>query len=550
MVWVLPFYLGAQEYRMPLDLPPALSGTFAELRSHHFHSGLDFKTQGREGHPVYAVEKGHISRIRVSATGFGNALYVQHPDGKTSVYAHLQRFNDTLHSYLRSRQYALRQSEVDLFPEAGALPVDRGTILGLSGNSGSSGGPHLHFELRDTRSEHPLNPQRHGFACPDQRKPELRGLAVVGLDARYRETSRRERFSFGKPADTLWVLRNLVPGGYGLEVDAIDRLDLSDNANGVFRAWLSVDGTERYRFEASEFSFDETRQIDALVNYERKVAQGKVWHRLYRLPGNALSLCQTDDRRGRIWLAPGDSVRALLWLEDASGNTTRQALRLCAAQSSAPSIDTLDAVLWNRNRDPRFTFGQHRAWLPAEALYRDEVASVDTNRTAQGLYGKAIRILHPGIPFRSPLQLEFDLGAVPYRIRSKTVAVRIADNGRFSSLGGSAEGGRWKANSREGGTFGLAVDTIAPKVEWLKPRAKGAVSQAASLRFSISDGLSGIGQWVLTLDGAWAVLEFDAKTGLLWHRFESKPEGRDRNYRLEVTDKSGNKTVREGVVRW
>ena len=158
MVCWLPLALGAQDYRMPLDLPPALSGTFAELRSHHFHSGLDFKTQGREGHPVYSIEKGYISRIRAAATGFGNALYVQHPDGKTSVYAHMQRFNDTVHHYVRAKQYALRESEVDLFPEAGALPVDRGTILGLSGNSGSSGGPHLHFELRDTRSEHPLNP--------------------------------------------------------------------------------------------------------------------------------------------------------------------------------------------------------------------------------------------------------------------------------------------------------------------------------------------------------------------------------------------------------
>ncbi|NNE55669.1 MAG: M23 family metallopeptidase, partial [Flavobacteriales bacterium] len=173
--------LDADYFRAPLDIPLYLSGNFAELRSSHFHSGLDFKTQGREGLNVYAVADGHVSRIKVSPYGYGNALYIDHPNGMTSVYAHLSQYSDSITSFLIQAQYDLESFEVDLYPDSGLLKVRKGEIIGLSGNTGSSGGPHLHFEVRETKTEFPVNPLLFNFDIKDHVKPEIINVMVIPM---------------------------------------------------------------------------------------------------------------------------------------------------------------------------------------------------------------------------------------------------------------------------------------------------------------------------------------------------------------------------------
>ena len=144
-------------FQSPLEIPLILSGTFAELRSNHFHSGLDIKTQQQSGLKVMAAASGFVSRIKVSHFGYGKALYITHPNGYTTVYAHLQNFNPEIDAYIKHRQYKNESYEIELFPKAGELLVNNGDIVAYSGNTGGSGGPHLHFEIRN-KQEHPMNP--------------------------------------------------------------------------------------------------------------------------------------------------------------------------------------------------------------------------------------------------------------------------------------------------------------------------------------------------------------------------------------------------------
>ena len=185
-LWSLcAFSIGAQTLRNPFDFPLLLSGNFGELRSNHFHSGIDFKTQGAEGKPVHAVQAGYVARISVGPWGYGNALYLAHPDGTTTVYGHLQRYNAQIASYLKAKQYELERFQVDLTLDPGQIPVEAGEVVAWSGNTGSSGGPHLHFEVRDTQTEEVLDPLEYYIdQATDTRPPKLQGLLVVPMEGK------------------------------------------------------------------------------------------------------------------------------------------------------------------------------------------------------------------------------------------------------------------------------------------------------------------------------------------------------------------------------
>ena len=168
-------------FRSPLDIPLYLSGNFSELRSNHFHTGIDIKTQSVEGKAVYAVEDGYVARIKISTSGYGKAIYIRHPNGYTSVYGHLQKGNPEIEKYIQINQYKKETYTIELFPGKDELLVKKGDMIARSGNSGSSGGPHLHFEIRETRSEEPVNPLLYGFNITDNIRPIIKGIRIYPL---------------------------------------------------------------------------------------------------------------------------------------------------------------------------------------------------------------------------------------------------------------------------------------------------------------------------------------------------------------------------------
>ena len=205
-----------RDFRPPLDLNPALAGSFGEIRSNHFHSGLDYRTNQREGYPVYAVADGYISRLRVQIGGFGNAVYISHPSGYTSVYAHLQRFNTRISQTIRDFQYRRESFDVDFTLIPIEIPVKKGDIIAWSGNTGSSGGPHLHFEIRDSKTEETINPQLFGFKIPDNVKPTVTGLYMYRLDYKpFNDNTPAQYFRFRDQTGIIRLIRipllNLIP---------------------------------------------------------------------------------------------------------------------------------------------------------------------------------------------------------------------------------------------------------------------------------------------------------------------------------------------------
>ena len=265
-------------FSKPLDIPLILSGTFAELRSNHFHSGLDIKTQHRTGWKVKAAARGDVSRIKVAHYGYGKALYITRPNGYTTVYAHLQKFSPVIEAYVKERQYQKESYEIELFPKAEDLPILKDTLVAYSGNSGGSGGPHLHFEIRD-KQERPMNPMLFGIHTKDTSNPVIKSVYAYPLGQN----------SFINTSNTKQKLR-LTPlknGDYS--VDTYDRQDLAANSNGVYNIQTIINGSKNFEIDFNRFSFDETKHINQLIDYEHFSTKKQRIQKLFR-KNNPLSL--------------------------------------------------------------------------------------------------------------------------------------------------------------------------------------------------------------------------------------------------------------------
>lgn len=308
-----------------------LSGNFCELRSSHLHAGLDIKIGGVVGAPVHAAADGYISRIKISWGGYGNCLYIQHPNGSTTVYAHLDQFNDVIGKYVKEAQYKHENFAIELYPEKDELKVERGEIIGKAGNSGSSGGPHLHFEIRDN-AQQPIDPLQFAFdEIVDHTPPYVRKVALTTLDKDARINGQFGRFEFAvRAAGNKYELAEQVEvhGKVGIEIAAYDKADGVRNIYGVTRTEVLLDNEQVYECVMDKFAFHEAKNIHIHTNYEERYRQNRTFYRLYVADGNTLPVYKTGTSKGKIIISDDAEHTALVNLADSYGNQSQLVLRL------------------------------------------------------------------------------------------------------------------------------------------------------------------------------------------------------------------------------
>ncbi|HSP83421.1 MAG TPA: M23 family metallopeptidase [Gillisia sp.] len=282
----------AEYFNNPLDVDLVLSGTFGELRSNHFHSGLDIKTQQREGLNVLAAATGYVSRINVATYGYGKALYIQHPNGYTTVYGHLKKFSPEIEAYIKKLQYEKESYEVEIYPEAGVLPVTQGDLVAFSGNTGGSGGPHLHFEIRDG-SQRPMNPKLFGINVKDSQPPTITSLYAypLGEEAHINGSANRQRLRLIPVPDGSFRTEQInACGDIGFGISAFDKQDGAANNNGVYKIEATLNGDVVFEMNMDRFSFTETRHLNQLIDYEYFSNNKSRIKQLFVGPNNPLSI--------------------------------------------------------------------------------------------------------------------------------------------------------------------------------------------------------------------------------------------------------------------
>jgi murein DD-endopeptidase MepM/ murein hydrolase activator NlpD len=539
----------APRYINPMDIPLELSGNFMEPRTDHFHSGLDMRTQGREGIPVKAVADGWVSRIKISPWGYGKAIYIDHPDGHTSVYGHLKELKGPVAEYCRNAQYKAKDFSIDVYPEKGAIDVKQGEIIALSGNTGGSGGPHLHFELRRSSDQHAIDPQVNGFPVKDGTPPEIRGIRIYSLN----DTSFAGPYPGGakgfaaQGGGTRYALKpGERPQGYGtvgLAIHTLDRYDNSAGRFGVRKIDLYVDSVLHFSTHFNAVNFDHNRYCNAHVDHALYKDGKMEYHRCYKLPNNKLKIYGKEPAQGRIVLKPGQERHVRFVVADANGNTAELTFTLTGAtadEAAAWPRPKIDGSLFRYDTENELREEGVSLKLPALALYDDTYVRYE-QRKAPPKAVAPLHVLHdPLTPIHLNSQLTIDVPDLPAHLANKALIVRLDNAGNPTAVGGTFANGKVSTQVKSFGRYTVMVDTIAPTITNVDLRAD--MKGRDSFNIKVQDDLSGIGSYKGFINGEWVLLEFEPKQRLLTHTFDKLTNAPgEKEFKLEVTDERGNK---------
>ena len=548
-------------FTSPVDFKIYLSGSFAELRSGHFHSGIDIKTQGRTGKYIRAIADGYVSRIKVQANGYGKSVYINHPDGYTSVYGHLSQYREPVNEYVKRYQYKNQIHTLDIYPAKNELPVKKGQIIALSGNSGSSSGPHLHFEIRNAANQHPLNVQKFGFDITDNVDPRIFNFYLYSFEGEYNRRKIKSRRKLGlqlqektyylKDADTLEVDS---PTSFGMEV--FDFLNGTNNRCGLYYIKMYVNDDLVYHYQTDEFSFAETRYIYAHTDYFLKETENERVHLLFQKPNNRLSMYARLKNHGLVELLPGETKTIKIDFADISGNSRSVIVPVKGSEAVNKMAIQKDNESNTFKWDQINSFENHlvKLEIPSGSLYEDTDFSYvripsDENTFHQWLHliGDKNEVMH------TYAKLMIKAEGIPNHLREKACIVSYRENDTPSYEGGEMSKDNWLVTrTRKFGKYGIAIDSVAPTIIPVNFIPNGDLTGRRNMRLIIRDDLSGIQSYKGFIDNKWVLFEYDPKNDLLYHSLDPDITEKGRRHELEiyVEDKKGNRSVLHSGFIW
>lgn len=533
----------------PLDGALSLAGNFGELRNNHFHSGFDFRTNGEEGKIVLAAADGFVSRIKVSAFGYGNALYITHPNGYVTVYGHLQSYDSIITKYVRGKQYEQESFEVDLFPQKNEIKIKQGQQIALSGNTGGSEGPHLHFEIRDAKTEYIINPYFFGFDIKDDVKPSIESIMIYPLDnnATINGVNRSKELDvFEVKNKKLSTNEKLtICGNIGFAIVTTDYESKSNNKNGTYNYSLKADGEVVFDYKCTTFSFDKTRYINAHIDYQ-KMKKNKVrYQRCYLSPGNKIDLYRTNNQKGAVFI--NDTLNHEFILKACDFNANCEELSINFKGKIASTQVKKEAIAANHfswDKSNSFKTNEVNVSLPTGCLYEDFDFKYSKSPATLGT-ASAIHSIHQN---NVPLHVAYTLSIKPddkaLTIKDKLLLVSVDDSNRFSYEGGEFENGWVTTKTRSFGKFAVKADTTAPSVKILNTTANKDWNKTKNIKVKISDNLSGIKSYRGMIDGNWVLMEYNYKENVLTYFFDEKLKqtATEHNFTIVVTDRKMNTT--------
>lgn len=527
----------------PLDIPMQLSGNFGELRPNHFHAGFDYKTQQREGLKVYASAEGYVSRIKISTFGNGKTIYITHPNGYTSVYAHLQKAVGRIQDFITATHYKEQAFEIEMYLKPGEIPIKKGDWIAISGNTGASEGPHLHFEIRDSKTEFIINPMLFGFdsGCRDTKKPTISGLYVYPLfSSTVNKSNRPIVLNYSLQKDGTYLSDKVLangPIGFGITADDYD--DVSFNKNGVYSVNSFLNGQLKFGYQFDTHSFDDMRYVNALIDYSKYKKTGQRVQKLFMKNKYGLTFITSDATKGQVIPTPNLDNVYRIEVADFFGNKTQITVPIQFDSTTAiiPQEPTVSSYFIKSTVDAVFEKENASVFFPAGTFYDDFELNFDVKN--------GILFLHDdSVPAHSNFTISLTDSTLSKELLEKTFIARI-DRDQINYNTTYRKDSIFSAKVKILGKYKLVTDTLAPKVTIAKPMEGKWVNQDA-IQIQISDSGSGIKTYNGFLNDRWVLFEYDNKTKTITHYFADDFLLNGANeLKVIVTDAMGNSTTFE-----
>lgn len=541
---LVPFFASGQsgisDFAFPLDRSPVVTGNYAELRPNHFHAGLDFSTDPVANLPIRCAADGYISRIKISSGGYGKVLYVTHPNGYVTVYAHQKKYAGKINAYAAQKQREQKKNEIELFPAAGELPVKKGEVIGYTGNTGSSTGPHLHFEIRDEKSEVPLNPLLF-YNIKDEVKPVITHVAVyntsdsnaVVLQSSAAFKAKANQLSL--PGNTFLLSQNT----FALAFAGYDLANGTTNKNNIYEAKIELDGKLIYHHQLDRIGFDQARYVNVFSEKSGSVK----FQKCFTPACYDIAIYKTLVNGGKIELKDTLAHVIELSVSDEKGNHNNLVFYVKAKQVKGYSTQSPKP---NAFCNKEFSLKQSDFELlvpkgvlanPALLFRRTYIkAPADGSMDIGSKHEKLLKAYQMALRVKEP-------------IKGKEAKLVMLVNG--DPLVSTYENGWLRAAPKVFGNFNYAYDTLAPVITYGYNKTRPAsIKGYKNLAFKVSDTMSGVGEYNLYMNNVWQIAEYDAKSSTIFCYFDENTPTGNIDIRLEVSDKVGNqasfdwKTVR------
>ena len=527
-------------FRSPLDIPLRLAGTFGELRNNHFHAGIDIKTNRRIGLPVYATADGYISRIKVAIWGYGKVIYINHPNGFTSVYAHLNKFGDGIQEYVKSIQYKKKSYETgNIFLKENQIKVTKGQIIGYSGRTGGFVAPHLHYEIRNTKTEKIINPLLFGIKIQDSIAPKIKKLIAypMGSDSRINRSLKNQSLSIKKDSLNNYIANRLSASGkIGFGVNVYDLLGKELNKNGIYSLEMKINGIRHYYHDVETFSFSESKFINLLINYEYYSKYKSRIQKTFREKENKLSIYKDLIEEGGITINEGLNYQVEIIAKDFIGNSSSLKIPVVGLKSESILNQERDTTAYKivKKEFQKFSKNGVTIAFPKNTFYKDLFLNFSVN-------DRIATIHKPIIPLDKKFTITFD--SIMYK-RSEVNQIYIANmnNKKYPYyMDTRKKSNKIFTTTKTLGKYGLLIDNQIPKIYNSNFKDNDWMSRLRYLTIKISDSQSGIKSYEASIDNEWILMEYDVKKKKLSYDFRDKKlVGSKHIFKLVVSDNVGN----------
>ncbi len=527
-------------FHTPIDAPFDLSGTFGEFRS-RFHTGIDFKSRGVQGQKIFSIEDGFVSRIEVNTYGYGKVIYIDHPNGYTSVYAHLRNFSPELNSYIKSELYKSQKNSIKKFPKKNEFIISKGSLIGYSGNTGRSFGPHLHFEIRETKNQDAINPLMFNYKYIDQERPIIRGLYIINEEnSLVKKLPMRKKIS--KLNDSTYISEIIEYNGkigLGLDIYDIQYKNLY-NQNGIYKVELFIDSILSYSYQMDKIKFSENHFKKIMYDYQSLIERNKKVLKIYTPRNSNLSFLKKNSFDGIINSEDFKDSSITIKISDWNKNSSYLKFKIKSIDSKikeSPSegIEILTTQNYTLNKNSSIIE------IGKNTFYDDLLLNVSYDSDTLNL-GKEKN------PFRSSIKIK-----LPHRIidtmRLRQSFVGKIVNNRVSYLSSKTDDSFIFTNTSSLGKYTVSIDTLKPEIRSINFKNNSNVKGKNTLRLRLKDELSGIKNYSSYLNGDWVLFEYEPKSNLIFHDLsDGVIKNGENELIIKYEDGVGNKGVYKSKI--